>query len=305
MIIESMLVVIANQQVHFKVYSGSVHRGGEVRLATAIAQQCKYGKLDMRKLFSLAVSAEFGSSENLLVQGSKGAFMYDAPYMNPLPRVTPFMNEDRFIDPLMGPEGAMNGVTQVEVPVEAIIQPEPDFHVPAAQKGSFHTWAQGKADYLVQVFPVDEQMVIAAEEGAIYISRQQALGFFGADQLCREQCVELIERVARLQHRPLQLGNAEEDSFQLMALIKEARRILGMHTAELTRSLGEVFVAMTKNSATVEERRVLKDVVLFRLACGECGDDIPVMMHAFGCDYDLACDAVFSGQFDKAIAMLA
>ena len=44
--------------------------------------------------------------------------------------------------------------------------------------------------------------------------------------------------------------------------------------------------------------------VFDRLSSGEMGDDLPILMEAFGCDYETACDAVFLQKFDVAIAML-
>ncbi len=45
--------------------------------------------------------------------------------------------------------------------------------------------------------------------------------------------------------------------------------------------------------------------VMARLSAGEMGDDLPILMEAFGCDYDSACDAVFSKNFDLAIDLFA
>ena len=44
--------------------------------------------------------------------------------------------------------------------------------------------------------------------------------------------------------------------------------------------------------------------VFQRLKKGERGDDLPVVMDAFGVDYDTACDAVFNGRFDEATTLL-
>lgn len=44
--------------------------------------------------------------------------------------------------------------------------------------------------------------------------------------------------------------------------------------------------------------------VIYRLRERHKGDDLPIVLEAFGCDYDAACDAVFAGDHDKALAML-
>ncbi|MDD5388970.1 MAG: hypothetical protein PHD37_06475 [Gallionellaceae bacterium] len=41
-----------------------------------------------------------------------------------------------------------------------------------------------------------------------------------------------------------------------------------------------------------------------RLLAGEQGDDVPIVMEAFGCNYEAACDAIFTGDHQEAIAML-
>ena len=41
-----------------------------------------------------------------------------------------------------------------------------------------------------------------------------------------------------------------------------------------------------------------------RIAQGHKGDDIPIMMEKYGCDYDAACDAIFSENTEKALSML-
>lgn len=46
------------------------------------------------------------------------------------------------------------------------------------------------------------------------------------------------------------------------------------------------------------------DEVVDRLHHREKGDDLPILMGAFGCDYDAACDAVFNEHFDLAESML-
>jgi hypothetical protein len=44
--------------------------------------------------------------------------------------------------------------------------------------------------------------------------------------------------------------------------------------------------------------------IIDRLKGGECGDDLPILMSDFGCDYDAACDAVFGQKHDVSIEML-
>lgn len=41
-----------------------------------------------------------------------------------------------------------------------------------------------------------------------------------------------------------------------------------------------------------------------RIKRGEMGDDLPILMEDFGCDYETACDAVFGGDPALALAML-
>lgn len=45
-------------------------------------------------------------------------------------------------------------------------------------------------------------------------------------------------------------------------------------------------------------------MVFQRLNRGERGDDLPVVMQAFGVDYEAACDAVFNGRFEDAAKLL-
>lgn len=52
------------------------------------------------------------------------------------------------------------------------------------QGTKFKAMAQGKADYEVEVIPVSDgkhgtMMCVCTEEGAIYITKEQAKGFFG------------------------------------------------------------------------------------------------------------------------------
>jgi hypothetical protein len=51
---------------------------------------------------------------------------------------------------------------------------------------------------------------------------------------------------------------------------------------------------------TPEEREAVATELMARLVNGERGDDVPILMELFGCDYDAACDAVVDG--DKEIA---
>lgn len=39
--------------------------------------------------------------------------------------------------------------------------------------------AQGATDYTVEVFAVNQKMVIATSDGAVYITKEQAMNFFG------------------------------------------------------------------------------------------------------------------------------
>lgn len=41
-----------------------------------------------------------------------------------------------------------------------------------------------------------------------------------------------------------------------------------------------------------------------RLRDGHYGDDVPILMADYGCDYDTACDLVFGKRFEEAIALL-
>ncbi len=58
-------------------------------------------------------------------------------------------------------------------------------------------------------------------------------------------------------------------------------------------------VAMRYGNELVEVQDVFG-----RLAKGEMGEDLPIVMADFGCDYDAACDAVFGENFEAAAAML-
>ena len=53
--------------------------------------------------------------------------------------------------------------------------------------GSFLANAQGAGDYQVEVVKVNDKMTICAEEGAIYITKEQAAKFFGFTELDAEQ----------------------------------------------------------------------------------------------------------------------
>lgn len=44
--------------------------------------------------------------------------------------------------------------------------------------------------------------------------------------------------------------------------------------------------------------------VLQRIAGQEQGDDLPIVMNDFGCNYDAACDAIFQARFDHARELL-
>jgi len=58
-------------------------------------------------------------------------------------------------------------------------------------------------------------------------------------------------------------------------------------------------VAVRHGSEVAEANDVFE-----RLARGEMGDDLPIVMEGLGCNYDAACDAVFGGKFEVASAML-
>jgi hypothetical protein len=40
-----------------------------------------------------------------------------------------------------------------------------------------------------------------------------------------------------------------------------------------------------------------------RIARGERGDDLPVLMEIFGCDYDAACGMIFRGEHEQALSL--
>ena len=57
-------------------------------------------------------------------------------------------------------------------------------------------------------------------------------------------------------------------------------------------------------AVSAEEKCAVIKSLKARLASDERGDDVPILMSALGCDYDAACDAVFSGKTDIALNML-
>lgn len=59
----------------------------------------------------------------------------------------------------------------------------------------------------------------------------------------------------------------------------------------------KVAVRCGSETVKIEDLRV-------RLRNMEKGDDVPILMNAFGCDYDAACDVVFGDNFDAAVTML-
>lgn len=75
-----------------------------------------------------------------------------------------------------------NALDMLIVALEAS-QVEPE---PVIRYEKFQAMAQGKVDYTLPVFPIGKEndefgtmMVIGADEGAIYITREQAMKFFG------------------------------------------------------------------------------------------------------------------------------
>lgn len=54
---------------------------------------------------------------------------------------------------------------------------------------------------------------------------------------------------------------------------------------------------------TQKERHMVVEDIKSRLANGECGDDVPIVMEALGCDYSAACEAVFAGK-NAALTLL-
>lgn len=51
--------------------------------------------------------------------------------------------------------------------------------------------------------------------------------------------------------------------------------------------------------------RLIATEVAQRISCGEKGDDLPILMEAFGCNYDEACEQIFSGRHLEALAEFA
>lgn len=74
---------------------------------------------------------------------------------------------------------------------EEFLDTGPDFcqlsELPTEPYGSFLANAQGGGDYQVEVVKVNDKMTICAEEGAIYITKEQAAKFFGFPELDEEQ----------------------------------------------------------------------------------------------------------------------
>ena len=44
--------------------------------------------------------------------------------------------------------------------------------------------------------------------------------------------------------------------------------------------------------------------VIERISNKEQGDDLPILMADLGCDYDQSCDAVFGGDYARALSLL-
>lgn len=62
--------------------------------------------------------------------------------------------------------------------------PPKNYDLPDTQHGEFWLMAQGVGDYVVPAFPIDApdhgiMLTIAATEEAIYVTRAQAMAFFG------------------------------------------------------------------------------------------------------------------------------
>lgn len=55
---------------------------------------------------------------------------------------------------------------------------------------------------------------------------------------------------------------------------------------------------------TMEERYAVAEDLKARIANGEQGDDIPIVMEVLGCDYESAHAAVVSGDKDAVMALL-
>lgn len=74
---------------------------------------------------------------------------------------------------------------------EEFLDTGPDFcqlgELPTEPYGSFLANAQGAGDFQVEVVNVNNKMTICAEEGAIYITKEQAAKFFGFTELDAEQ----------------------------------------------------------------------------------------------------------------------
>lgn len=70
---------------------------------------------------------------------------------------------------------------------EEFLDTGPDFcqlgELPTEPYGSFLANAQGAGDYQVEVVKVNNKMTICAEEGAIYITKEQAAKFFGFTEI--------------------------------------------------------------------------------------------------------------------------
>lgn len=70
----------------------------------------------------------------------------------------------------------------------------------------------------------------------------------------------------------------------------------------------DLSVATLSNGVKVAVRfgtdEIAVQTVFQRLENRELGDDLPIVMEAFGVDYEAACDAVFNARFDEAITLL-
>lgn len=60
-----------------------------------------------------------------------------------------------------------------------------------------------------------------------------------------------------------------------------------------------------KKEVSAADRFLVLDELETRIKSGGAGDDIPILMEIMGCDYELACQHVFSGNVDASLQMLS
>ena len=58
---------------------------------------------------------------------------------------------------------------------------EIQINLPLVPFGAFKAMAQGERDFLTEVISVNKMMVVSTSEGAIYITKEQAIAFFGIE----------------------------------------------------------------------------------------------------------------------------